>query len=222
MDIKQQFNAISKKYDQQRRQLIPCFDDFYKLPLEVIDCPNPSPRILDIGSGTGLFTSFVLEKYPKASFTLIDFSDDMLDVAKERFAGNENFEYIAADYTKHCFNEKFDIIISALSIHHLTAEDKETLYAKCFSLLSEGGVFVNADQVLSPHPAIEATFYDRIWKSVQASDLPSGDIEKARERVKLDDPSTLADQLDWLRKAGFKEADCLYKYYSFCVILARK
>lgn len=222
MDVKQQFDAISKKYDEQRRQLIPCFDDFYKLPINAIDYPGATPRILDIGSGTGLFASFLLEKYPHADFTLIDFSENMLDVARARFAGRENFEYIAADYTKHCFNDGFDIIISALSIHHLSALEKEALYAKCFSLLNEGGVFVNADQVLSPYPDLETMFYSRIWAFVQASGLPASEIEKARERVKLDDPSTLADQLFWLKKAGFKEADCIYKYYSFCVMFARK
>ncbi len=222
MGVKQQFDAISKSYDAQRRQLIPCFDDFYKLPIEAIDFQGDSPRILDIGSGTGLFTSFMLEKYPNARFTLIDFSEKMLAVAKERFAGHKNFEYIAADYTKHCFSDRFDIIISALSIHHLPASQKELLYAKCFSLLNNNGFFVNADQVLSPHSSLETMFYDRIWKSVKESGLAADEIEKARERVMLDDPSTLEDQLFWLRTAGFSEADCIYKYYSFCVLFARK
>ena len=128
MSIKEQFDNISEDYDKQRRQLLPCFDDYYNLPLTVLDFMGEAPKILDIGSGTGLFSSIVLKKYPNAKFTLIDLSDKMLALAKERFKGNTNVQFIVDDYTKHNFTEKFDIIISALSIHHLSATDKENLY----------------------------------------------------------------------------------------------
>lgn len=222
MSIKDQFDTIATKYDAQRRQLIPCFDDYYFLPLNVLDSNLKAPKILDIGSGTGLFSSIVLEKYPDASFTLIDLSDQMLSIAKERFKDNPNFKFIIADYTKYEFEEKFDIIISALSIHHLSALDKEKLYAKCYNMLNAEGIFLNVDQVLSPHPEIE-TMFSNLWhKAVESSGLPETEIKKAYERVSFDNPSTLADQLQWLHNAGFKMADCLYKYYHFCVLYAKK
>ncbi len=223
MDMKQHFDAISKDYDQQRRQLIPCFDDFYHLPLTVLDYKGETPKILDIGSGTGLFASIVMEKkYPKAHYTLIDLSDKMLEMARGRFSGLTNVEYIVADYTQHEFMESYDIIISALSIHHLTAKDKENLYHKCFGLLNPEGVFVNADQVLSPSPQIEGLFADLIRKSVESSGLSKEEVDRAYERMQLDDPSTLQEQLTWLKQAGFRGADCIYKYYTFCVMYAKK
>ena len=222
MSIKEQFDNISEDYDKQRRQLLPCFDDYYNLPLTVLDFMGEAPKILDIGSGTGLFSSIVLKKYPNAKFTLIDLSDKMLALAKERFKGNTNVQFIVDDYTKHNFTEKFDIIISALSIHHLSATDKENLYQKCYDILNEDGVFINADQVLSPSSEIESTFSNLWRESVEQSGLPQEEIQKAYERVSFDNPSTLADQLLWLNKAGFKNADCLYKYYHFCVMYAKK
>lgn len=118
--------------------------------------------------------------------------------------------------------DQFDIIISALSIHHLSAPDKEKLYAKCYNMLNEEGIFLNVDQVLSPHPEIENMFSNLWHKAVESSNLPEAEIKKAYERVSFDNPSTLADQLNWLYKAGFKMADCLYKYYHFCVLYAKK
>lgn len=222
MSIKEQFDNISEDYDKQRRQLLPCFDDYYNLSLTVLNFKGEAPKILDIGSGTGLFSSIVLQKYPKAKFTLIDLSDKMLEVAKERFKGNTNMQFIADDYTKHNFTEKFDIIISALSIHHLSAIDKKNLYQKCYDLLNDDGIFINADQVLSPSSEIESTFSNLWRESVEQSGLPQEEIQKAYERVSFDNPSTLADQLLWLNQAGFKNADCLYKYYHFCVMFAEK
>lgn len=222
MSIKEQFDNISETYDKQRKQLIPCFDDLYHISLSVLDYCGKTPRILDIGSGTGLFSSIILKKYPNAKITLIDLSDKMLAVAKERFKHHKDFEFIGDDYTKHIFNEKFDIIISALSIHHLSGTAKKELYFKCFELLKDNGALINIDQVLSPFPEIEKRF-SCLWKEfVEKSSLSSEEISKAYERTSYDDPSTIPDQLDWLKKAGFKSTDIIYKYYHFCVLYAKK
>lgn len=56
--------------------------------------------------------------------TLIDISEKMFDVAKERLANFSNVKYILNDYTTYDFDGEFDIIVSALSIHHLTETEK--------------------------------------------------------------------------------------------------
>ncbi|MGL5351920.1 MAG: class I SAM-dependent methyltransferase [Clostridium sp.] len=222
MTIKEKFNDVSKMYDNQRKQLIPCFYDFYNLPLSVITYKGTSPKVLDIGSGTGLFSEILLKKYPNAKVTLIDLSDKMLDVAKKRFDNNPSFEFIVDDYTKHEFINKFDIIISALSIHHLSHIDKENLYKKCYNILEDNGVFINADQVLSPYNSTEKMFSD-LWRDfVEKSGLSKSEISNAYERISFDNPSTLSDQLKWLTNAGFKTTDIIFKYYHFCTFYAQK
>lgn len=222
MSIKEQFDSISEKYDAQRKQLLPCIDDFYALPLTMLDFQGEAPNVLDIGGGTGLFSSFLLKIYPKAKITLIDLSEKMLEVAQKRFQEHRNFTYLAADYTTCTFDEKFDVILSSLSIHHLSASDKASLYKKCYGWLHAEGAFINADQVLSPSSAIEAKF-SSLWKeSVENSTLSHEEIERAYERIQFDRPSTLAEQLAWLEQAGFQDIDVIYKYYHFCVMYAKK
>lgn len=222
MGIKEQFDSVSKKYDEQRKLFLPCFEDFYLRCLEMVEFADDCPRVLDIGSGTGLFTSFLLEKYPNAKVTLIDLSEKMLDIAKKRFQGNENIEYIIADYTNYEFGSEFDIIISALSIHHLNAENKKKLYNNCFNWLDQNGVFINADQVLSEFVEIENKF-TKIWREqVENCGLSQEEIQKGYLRVSFDDPSTLSQQLNWLNEAGFSTYDIVYKYYQFCVFYAKK
>jgi len=222
MSIKEAFDRVSKDYDQNFKQRFPCFDDYYHLPLTVMDFEGDSPAVLDIGAGTGLFSSVLLGKYPKASITLIDLSDKMLAVARERFSDYPNFNYIVDDYTQYDFKRKYDIIISALSIHHITASQKERLYQKCFDLLNEGGVFVNADIVLSPSPEIDRIFTELWVQMMRKNGANDETVQEAIERWAYDDPSTLEDQLNWLAKAGFRYADSIYKYYHFCVIFAKK
>ena len=151
------FDEIAQKYDSQRRKLIPCFDDFYNTAASLVQLDHEAPRILDLGAGTGLFSSYMLRKYSQAKLTLIDLSTGMLDIAKERFeeAGASEVTYLAGDYSTFEDAEPYDAIISSLSIHHLEDEAKQTLFSRIFQLLKPGGVFVNADQVLGETPFLD-------------------------------------------------------------------
>lgn len=221
-EVVQQFNQVARAYDQQRRMLIPCFDDFYGVAVSLAEAGNDAPRILDLGAGTGLLTAFMLQKYPKASYTLIDLSENMLEMAKSRFAGMEQMTYVVDDYTTYRFDAKFDLIVSALSIHHLEDAEKRRLYQNCYHHLGAGGVFVNCDQVLGQSGFLDA-LYKNDWRSKVASSELSEDAKAAAyERTKLDKMAPLAAQLGWLAESGFTDVDCVYKYYNFVVMYGRK
>ena len=84
--IKRAFDATASRYDGQRKWIIPEMDDYYSAAVWAAECQNPAPAILDIGSGTGLLTALMIQKFPGAQLTLVDLSESMLSVAKERFA----------------------------------------------------------------------------------------------------------------------------------------
>lgn len=221
-EIRKLFNDVAGSYDEQRRYFIPCFDDFYGTAVALAQADTPEPAILDIGAGTGLMSALLLKKYPGASLTLIDVSDQMMEVARQRFPNYSNIEYIIDDFARHRFSKSFDIIISSLAIHHLNEPEKEALYHKVYHTLKKPGGFINADQVLGSTVFLE-NLYKEDWKrKVLASPLTPEELERAYERTKMDQMSTLQDQLGWLRDAGFSEVDCIYKYYNFVVMYARK
>lgn len=222
VSIVQKFNENAEKYDSQRKKLIPCFDDFYSIPVSIMEPTSSSPTVLDIGAGTGLFTSFILKKFPEAKVTLIDISDKMLNVAKERFSNFSNINYVVADYTSYQFDQKFDVIVSSLSIHHLTDTEKKNLYFQIYNWLNEGGIFINADQVLGHTPFLENLYKDDWKNKIENSGLTEEEINSAYERTKLDKMATLTDQLNWLQESGFKDVDCIYKYFNFVVMYGRK
>ncbi|SEO47853.1 trans-aconitate 2-methyltransferase [Paenibacillus sp. OV219] len=216
------FNETAAVYDQQRRKLIPCFDDFYGVAASLADSQHEAPKILDLGAGTGLFASLLVQRYPNASLTLIDLADNMLDVARARFSGNPNVQYVCADYTNFVTPDSYDIIISGLSIHHLLDADKVQLYKNSWTNLRESGVLINADQVLGHTPFIDER-YKSDWRGrVEASGLSGAEIAAAYERTKLDRMTDLSSQLGWLTQAGFQDVDCVYKYYNFVVMFGRK
>ena len=222
MDIKDKFNENSQNYDSQRKKLIPCFEDFYNISTSIAESHSDTPKILDIGAGTGIFSEYILKKYPKASLTLIDISEKMLDVSKLRFKNFSNIKYIIDDYSTYDFTEKYDIIISSLSIHHLVDDEKLELLKKCYSILSSNGMFINSDQFLGETSYIEE-LNKKLWKeNIENSGLSTEEILSCYERMSLDKEATLEQHLDWLKSLGFCDVSCVYKYYHFGVIMGRK
>ncbi|WP_312825109.1 class I SAM-dependent methyltransferase [Epilithonimonas sp.] len=222
--IKSKFNAVSEKYDKQRKELIPCFDDFYKIPVELSNQIKIVDSILDIGAGTGLMSAFFLEKYNEADFTLVDISEEMLKKAKERFSGFSNFEFLIQDLEDLALEKnKFDLVISGLAIHHLDDEAKKQLFKTIYNLLKDGGLFINADQVLGENDFSE-TLYTSSWREKVTANktLTSEEKEATFERIKLDKMSPLKEQLKWLEDVGFKNVANLYQYYNFVVYNAKK
>ena len=220
--LKEKFNKNAEKYDKIRKLIIPCFDDLYDITKNLADSKKDKPHILDLGAGTGLLTKYLFEKYPEAEFTLLDMSEEMLKVAKNRFRNYNNFKYITADYTTHNFNNTFDIIVSSLSIHHVEDVNKKKLYKTIYNTLNPEGIFLNADQVIGSTPNIDNA-YQRNWmEKIDENKFTGPEKDTAIERMKFDKPATLDDNLKWIRDCGFEDVDIYYKYYNFCIFYAKK
>jgi len=220
--VKNQFDYYATEYDKSRRNYIPDFDNFYSTGIRVLSCGKAAPRVLDVGGGTGIYTSFLLDKYPGARVTLIDFSRQMLDEAEKKYAGTPDIDVICDDYLKHDYGSlKYDIIISALSVHHFDEAGKRAVYEKMYSLLDTGGEFLNADEVNYGEPALDKTYLD-MWKEFVKENATADEYENFLSKIHIDIVSPMQIQLEWLKQAGFSAADCVFKLGTFAVMYAKK
>jgi tRNA (cmo5U34)-methyltransferase len=222
--IKRAFDAGALQYDAQRTFIIPRMEEFYQAAVwTAAGWDGECPEILDIGAGTGLLAARLVTRYPSAPLTLIDFSETMLEKARERFSDRENVRYIVSDYSRADLGGTYDLICSALSIHHLAHEDKEHLYSRIFNALNPGGIFVNADQVMGESPRIQKRFIEYWDDYVRNGPLSPGEASEIRmRRDTLDRNEHLGTQLDWLRESGFSDVDVIYKNRMFVVFTGRR
>ncbi|MDD1684962.1 MAG: class I SAM-dependent methyltransferase [Methanoregula sp.] len=221
--IRDAFNPIAAQYDAQREHIIPEMKQYYGAAVWAAEAPGHAPAILDIGAGTGLLSAMILQKFPGARMTLMDIAANMLDVAKERFAGREKIRYVVSDYSVSDLRGPYDLVCSALSIHHLSPEDKQRLFVRIFAALRPGGMFVNADQAEGETPYFRDRYME-YWNDF----LKNGPLnteenrEILRRRETLDRNEKLSVQLAWLRNAGFSDVDVVYRNRTFIVTVARK
>jgi tRNA (cmo5U34)-methyltransferase len=221
--IAEQFNRVAREYDAQRKRLIPCFEDFYGTSVSFLaGMRGDFRRILDLGAGTGLLTKYLYDAYPKAHFTLVDVSDRMLEVARERFRGLPGFEFIIRDYSRELPPGRFDLVASALSIHHLEDEEKRSLYERVHRALDDGGCFINLDQFNASSETMNG-YYNEFWyRSIDAGALTDLEREALRKRRELDRENTIDGTKRMLAGAGFTAVECIYCYYKFGVVAAVK
>jgi ubiquinone/menaquinone biosynthesis C-methylase UbiE len=142
----------------------------------------PLPRdaaleVLDVGAGYGVVSEEVLQAFPAARITLQDYSQPMLDRARQRLAHHsDRLHYMLCDLTDPSWPRQvggpFDLAVSAIAIHNL--RDPAKIYA-CYrairDLLKPGGYFLNCDrfvQGVQPHvAALRESGFDRVECSWQ-------------------------------------------------------
>jgi tRNA (cmo5U34)-methyltransferase len=158
-----------------------------------------TPRVLDLGGGTGTTSRAVLDARPGARLVLVDENPDMLDVARETLPAGNVEGFVVADLSDLLPAGPFELVVSALAVHHLDPGQKRALFTSVRDRLTGRGRFALADVVVPEDPADAVT------------PLSPG----------YDQPDTAADVLAWLRDAGFR-ADIVWSRRDLAVFVADK
>jgi tRNA (cmo5U34)-methyltransferase len=136
-------------------------------------------RVLELGTGTGETALRVRAGQPEAEWLGIDASEPMLARAHERLPG--------ADLRLQRLEDElpegpFDLVVSALAVHHLDGAGKRELFSRVAGVLRPGGLFVLGDVVV---PA-------------------AGQEGPIEIDWVMDLPDSVENQLAWLHEAGFE------------------
>ena len=179
-----QFHFDPSTYLDMMRAEVPAYGRLQEAVADAAASGGPAVvRVLDLGTGTGETLAAVLERHPGARAVGLDKSAPMLDAARTRLAVLP-VELTVAELTDPLPPGPFDLVVSALAVHHLDGSEKADLFARVAQVLRPGGRFVLGDVVVpdDPDDAVTPLTSDH------------------------DRPSTVADQLRWLADAGLDAA----------------
>ncbi|MCB0110399.1 MAG: methyltransferase domain-containing protein [Caldilineaceae bacterium] len=181
------------------------FVKFYRAIASPIPETVQPLQILDLGCGTGLEIEFLLQRAPHAQITAVDLSEGMLALLAERYhAQMPQITLVADSYlTMDLGAQRYDYILSAMTIHHLLHEPKRRLYAQIYAALKPGGRYIEGDTVTTA--VHEADFLAEYAEEV--AQVPSAEDGAYH----IDVPFAIETQRELLSSVGFKEFTLLWQ-----------
>jgi tRNA (cmo5U34)-methyltransferase len=119
-----QFHWNPETYLDQIRAEVPRYDELQEQTVAAI--PFAPDRVLELGMGTGETTRRLLEVYDDAWVVGLDSSADM--VYRMRDQGYEDVQL--ARMEDPLPDGPWDLVVSVLSVHHLTDDQKKLLFRR--------------------------------------------------------------------------------------------
>ena len=116
--------------------------------LELKKIAGAKAKVLEIGIGEGDLTKYLIENNPDISLDALDVSAEMINEAKKRLSGNK-INFICADAFEYLQNyeSKYEVIVSAWTLHNFRWEDKQKIFEAIFQKLNSGGHLILMDKV---------------------------------------------------------------------------
>src|SRR6188508_3158353 len=118
-----QFDWTPDEYLERIRLRIPRYDELQEQA--VAATPFPPERVLELGMGTGETTRRLLEAHPDAWVIGLDSSPDMVFRARQTYDDVQ-----LARMEDPLPDGPWDLVISVLSVHHLTVDQKKNLFRR--------------------------------------------------------------------------------------------
>jgi tRNA (cmo5U34)-methyltransferase len=222
--VKKHFEEAAGIFDERVLKTVPFYRDMLDALVSAIPFDNNRQiRVVDLGCGTGTITKIIKERYPKAAITCVDFAENMIKIAKGKLDAFDDISYVMSDCLNFDFSVGYDAVVSSLTLHHIRDEEvKKKLFRKVFGGLNNKGVFYLADLVLGSNDYLQKLNMKK-WGDFQLQHCSRDEIREREKRYSEEDrPFGLMDEIEWLKDAGFREVDVIWKYYHFAVYGGRK
>jgi tRNA (cmo5U34)-methyltransferase len=243
------FFTMAETYDNMAQLLVPKYDFLQDEAINILSYgTEENLTIIDLGAGSGILLEKLLIKYPKAKCYYIDFSDDFIKIAQKRlskFSQRVTFLNVPLEAEwESKLGGKPDVVFSMSAIHHLETMGKKKLYQRCFNVLNRSGWFINIDEMNTrfPDAYLNSLYFWKNYVDNKKEEVPAEkknfymkwrnhfDNWKVRNidnlggtKSKGDDiHDFFMDQVEWLKKIGFKNVDLFVKYHLWSVIGGQK
>ncbi len=217
------FDSIAAEYDEAIHRCFPRYPEMLDM---LIDFSPPSlqpKRIVDLGCGSGNLAERIVARYPSAELHLVDLSAELLNVAERRLSGKANCHF----YPQNMLDVNFeagsvDLIYSSIAVHHLTPEEKQVLFTRCQSWLSDDGAMLMADQCAGATATLVEQHHAYWQKLSKCAGASEEEWQAWQQHERQHDYHETASELQRkFSKAGIETTDIVWRYLLWTIVIAQ-
>lgn len=242
------WDAWVERWERQQERYLVDREGRFALMLDYAEAhlATRAPRVLDLCCGNGALTRRVLERFPAARVTAVDWDPVHLEIARRTLP--TAVEIVEADVTRPGWDPtirpgSLELVVTATALHWIDDEPLVALYERLAELMVAGGLFLNSDHFPQAEPTIRRLSEEQTtaWqeRNFQAGEeTHSGFHEAAATAPELQDaagvrarrfadhesgdhrPRDVEFHRSELRKAGFSEAAEVWRHRDDAVMLA--
>ena len=200
------------RYAEGPRRIVPGFHDLHRMTTLLLAERAPqSAHMLVLGAGGGLELKTFAETHPDWTFTGIDPSLEMLQLAEKTLVSYKNRIHLHHGYLAEAPQERYDGATCLLTLHFVPREERRQIAADLHHRLKPGAPLVVAHLSFPQDPDQKTLWYERY---LAFSDTKDSELNRAAFESRLNILSPAEDE-SVLREAGFSDINLFYAGFAF-------
>ncbi|HEX5002299.1 MAG TPA: carboxy-S-adenosyl-L-methionine synthase CmoA [Bacteroidia bacterium] len=219
---------VVRVFDDMVSRSVPFYGEIQRMICEqVADFAVPNTNVYDLGCSTGT-TLLGLDPLlpPEVGFRGVDDSPEMISQCLENFkaAGfKRDYEVNYGDLNDGVTIENASVAIMCLTLQFVRPLFREDLVKSVFDQLDHNGCFILVEKVLGEDSMFNRHFikyYYNMKRRHHYSEMEISQKREALENVLI--PYRLSENIEMLKRCGFRSTEVFFKWYNFTGIIAMK
>jgi tRNA (cmo5U34)-methyltransferase len=218
--------GVTAVFDDMLARSIPQYDVMRETVTALADqYATDGSWIVDLGcSSGGSLERIIKRRGARNRYLGCEVSEPMIAAARERFSGWEGrVEIRDLDLRTDYPRVPASVTLSVLTLMFVPIEYRQQVVAAAYDHLADGGAMIVVEKVLGDSARLDRTLVD-LYYGMKASNGYSPD-EIERKRLALEGvlvPVTATWNVEMLRRAGFRDVDCFWRWANFAGWVAVK
>ena len=215
-------------FDNMLERSIPLYYEQQEMIGEITgEFAQEGTNVYDLGCSTGITLSTITKKInKKVNIVGIDYSTDMLKKCKEKLHGSEyekNLKLICADLNQAILIHNASVVVLNLTLQFVRPLNRENLIKCIYEGLVDKGCLILVEKILGNNSIFNRVFIKLYYDMKKRQGYTEMEIAQKREALEnVLIPYRLNENIELLKRNGFKHLDVFFKWYNFCGILAIK
>jgi len=220
--------SVTKAFDDMLGRSIPLYSEIQNMVGDIAKhFAKGKTNIYDLGCSTGNTLTKLKKaiKQKTVRFIGVDNSLPMINKAKEKMNKfpDKRVKFIKGDIVKNIKIQNASVVILNWTFQFIRPIHRNLLIKKIYKGLTSGGCLIVNEKILSNDPILNRIFislYYNFKKRNKYSELEISRKREALENVLV--PYGAEENIEILKKNGFKHVDIFFKWHNFAGFLAVK